>query len=273
MSDQKSLWRFSLRTFLIIFTICAVALGWTTRYVHQRKAAFAAIREAGGKFQWNASKYPRLEAWFGQELFGNPWSLELREGKEKVDNELLQQVSLLHELVALDLSNADIDDQGIEQIAHLPLRELWLQSTHITNDSAQTLSKMKTLTFLQLNATDLSDDFLEQLEPLPELDDLGLRGTKVTGPGLQALSRHPKLKDLDLYHTDVDNAGVQLLIRCSALVNLGLSMTKITDDVFQHLAQLPNLTNADLSGNRAVSSEAVFEFKKTHPQCVIEGYK
>ena len=185
----------------------------------------------------------------------------------------MAHIGALKELRRLDLSNADIDDDGLRQIIHLPLRELWLQETNITNASAATVSRMKSLDFLQLNATSLSDAFLEQLASMPELEDLGLRGTRVTGVGMKYLSRHPNLKKLDVYSTDVDDAGVKHLVDCQSLTDVGLSMTKVTNHVFEHLARLPNLTDADLTANRPVTTEAVLAFEKSHPKCDIEWYR
>jgi hypothetical protein len=185
----------------------------------------AAIRKAGGEVQMGIGKPGRLEKWFGAELFGTVNKVDLREGK--ADNTLLSHIAALKELRRLDLSNADIDDDGLRRVVDLPLRELWLQEAKITDASADTLSRIKTLDFLQLNATSVSDGFLERLEPLPELEDLGLRGTHVSGVGMQYLSRHPKLKKLDVYMTDVDDSGVGQLNACQSLVRLGLSMTKV----------------------------------------------
>ena len=232
----------------------------------KRKAAIAAILQAGGYIrvvvpQPTADRLERL-----------PISeVNLREAK--VDNTLLVHVGNLKEVRRLDLSYANIDDAGLKTIAHLPLRELWLQSTNITDASAVTISRIKTLDFLQLNSTDLSDEFLKTLTPMPKLTDLGLRGTDVTGDGMQHLQRHSKLKKLDVYHTAVDDTGVEALTRCKSLTFVGLSKTQITDQVFQNLAKLPNLTDADLSANRLVSTDAVLAFERAYPKCDIEWYR
>jgi hypothetical protein len=269
MSDNKRWFRISLRNLLILFTCVAIVTGWFARYVHQRKAALAAVRQAGGAIQMDVGNRTRLEEWFGS-AFGNVSKIDLRNGK--ADNALLAEIAVLKEIRALDVSGANIDDEGVRQIAHLPLRELWLQGTHITDASAATLSRMKTLDFLQLNATALSDNFLEQLEPLPALGRFGLRGTQVTGAGMKYLSRHPALRELDVYHTKVDDAGVRSLVECRLLTSLGLSMTGITNDVFDTLEKLPTLTNVDLSANRPITNEAVSTFQTAHPQCKIERY-
>lgn len=262
--------RFSLRTVLTLFTCVAVAMGWFAYSAKLRSAAFAAVRQAGGDIRMSIGERSYLDKIFGADLFGNVTKIDLRKGK--VDNELLRHVGVLNELKRLDLSNADINDAGLRHISHLPLRELWLQSTDITDASAATLSTMSNLRMLSLNANSLSDKFLEQLKPLPQLEDLGLRGTKVTGGGMKYISRHSKLKKLHLYHTEVDDSGVQRLVDCQSLTHIGLSMTKISNRVFEHLEKLPNLTNADLSANREVTTESVLAFEKSHATCDIEWY-
>ena len=271
MLGKKRWIRISLRTLLVLFTCIAIAVAWFANYAHKRRAAFAAIRQAGGEIRMGIREPTRLEEWFGSELFGVVNEVSLRDAK--ADNELLIHIGNLKELRRLDISNADIDDEGLRRISHLALIELWLQSTQITDAAAETISRMKTLDFLQLNATSLSDAFLERLSPMPELADLGLRGAHVTSAGMKYLSRHPKLEKLDVYSTEVGDSGVQHLIKCSSLTHLGLSMTKITDHVFEYLAQLPNLTDADLTANRPVTTEAVLAFEKSHPKCDIEWYR
>jgi Ran GTPase-activating protein (RanGAP) involved in mRNA processing and transport len=268
MSRNRRWFRLSLRNLFVLFTCVAIAIGLVAYRGQQRKAALAAIRKAGGTIHMAVGEHSRLEDWFGPEAFGSAWRVDLH--KSKADKALVAQIAVLKELTNLDLSNADIDDEGVRQIAHLPLREQWLQSTHMTDASAATISRIKTLDFLMLNATGLSDRFLEQLEPLPALEKLGLRGTRVTGAGMKFLARHPNLKELDVYWTKVDDAGVETLSHCQSLTCLGLSMTGITNDVFQHLDKLPSLAELDLTANRTVTKEAVQAFQTKHPLCKIE---
>lgn len=270
MHGNRRWFRISLRTLLAVFTCVVVALGWFAYSAKVRREALAAIRTAGGKIQFGINEPSLFEKWFGADLFGRVNKINLRKGK--VDSELLRHIGVLKELRRLDLSNADIDDEGLRRISHLPLLELWLQETGITEASAAILSDMSTLSFLSLNATTLSDEFLEHLEPLPQLEDLGLRGTKVTTVGMKYMSRHPQLRKLHLYHTDVDDSGVEHLVVCQSLTSIGLSSTKVTNGVFKHLEKLPNLTDADLTANQPVTTDAVLAFEKSHPKCVIEWY-
>lgn len=260
--------RISLRMLLIVITCAAIALGLFARWAQQRRSALSAVQRAGAKIRWSAGPPSLLERLFGREVFGNVVEISLRSGH--ADNALLQHVRVLAELRELDLSDAEIDDQGLLAIARLPLRQLWLQSTRITDASAEILSQMKTLDFLQLNGTAVSDRFLERLEPLPALANLGLRGTSVTSAGMKYLARHPQLRVLDVYHTTVDDAGVAALGRCPALEDLGLSLTNISADVFSYLEELPNLTYVDLNGNRSITAEAVQAFEQSHPRCDVE---
>jgi hypothetical protein len=270
----KSRWfQYSLRTFLVLVTCVALAIAWFANHARQRRAALTAIRQAGGDIQMYGrmpGEESLLEAWFGTDLFEPVFRVDLRKGK--VDNELLGHIGVLTELRKLDLSGAQIDDDGLTQIADLPLDELWLQETNITDGSAATISQIKSLKFLALNATRLTDGFLERLEALPELEDLGLRGTRVTSAGMRYLSRHPVLKDLDVYSTAIDDSGVQDLLDCQSLTSIGLSLTKVTNRVFEHLARFPNLEDADLNAS-PVTTEAVLAFEKEHPKCDIEWYQ
>lgn len=268
---MKRFVRISIRSLLVVVLCVAIGLAWFTHYSSSRKSAFAAIRDSGGDIRMGFGEPTILEKLFGAELFGTVIKIDMRKGS--VDNELLTHIGKLTEVRQLDLSYGEIDDDGLCAISHLPLTELWLQSTQISDNSAKTLSMMPTLDFLQLNSTSLSDAFLRDLQSLPQLDDLGLRGTNVTGDGMRYLSRHPSLSELDVYHTSVDDDGVALLTKCREIEKLGLSMTQVTDAVFEHLDEFPKLTKADLSGNRPVTTEAVRKFESDHPECDIEWYR
>lgn len=271
MSRTSRLFRISLRSLLVLVTFVAIAASWFAHGARQRNAAFAAVRHAGGDIQMGIGESSQMEKWFGPELFGTVIKVDLRNGK--ADNDLLTHIAVFKELRGLDLSNADIDDDGVRRLVHLPLRELWLQSTGITDASADSLSELTTLDFLQLNATSLTDAFLERLQPMPNLNNLGLRGTRVTSVGMKYLPRHTKLNTLDVYDTQIDDSGVRHLVDCQSLTHVGLSMTKITNSVFESLGKLPNLTTADLSANRLVATEAVLAFESAYPKCDIEWYR
>jgi hypothetical protein len=265
----KARWfRISLRTLLVAFTCVAIAIGCFAQYAQQRKAAFAAIRKAGGTVLVYPTDPPSWMRWFGMELVGSANQVDLRKGN--VDNDLMTHIGRLTELRRLDLSDANIDDEGLRRIAHLPVYELWLQGTHISDRSAETLSKMKTLEFLQLNATTVSDGFLEHLESLPKLENLGLRGAKVTSEGMKYLSRHPRLKKVDVYSTAVGDTGVKYLAQCQLLTDVGLSMTTITDQAFVSLGMLPKLEHVDVTANRPTTAEASKNFANSHPGCNVE---
>jgi hypothetical protein len=270
--ENKRRLRISLRSLLVAFTIIAVAVAWASHAAHRRSSALAAVRKAGGNVRFMHREPSWLDRVFGSELLTNVREIDLRDC-EVVDRELLKHVAAIEELRVLDLSGAaSIGDAEVKLLVHLPLEQLWLQATSITDDAAPILSRMKALNFLQLNSTNVTDEFLERLKPLPRLNNFGLRGTSVTSRGMKFLKRHPALSKLDLYHTVVDDEGVEHLTHCQALSDLGLSMTKVTSAVFQHLAKLPNLTDADLSANREVTTEAVLDFEKSHPKCDIEWY-
>jgi hypothetical protein len=148
MSPTKRWLRISLRTSFVLFTCVAIAVGWFARYANQRWAAFAALRQAGADIQMGVGEPSRLEDWFGAELFGTVNKVDLREGK--ADNKLMVRIAALQELRRLDLSNADIDDDGLRLIKHLPLRELWLQETKISDASAKRFPKSSLWTFCNL---------------------------------------------------------------------------------------------------------------------------
>src|SRR5205809_744530 len=106
---QRRWFRASLRTLLVAFTCVAIGVGLLVRYAQQRRAAFAAIRKAGGTILVAPTDAPSWMRGIGIELIGTVNRIDLRKGR--VDNDLMAHIGRLGEVRRLDLSNANIDDE------------------------------------------------------------------------------------------------------------------------------------------------------------------
>lgn len=268
MTQYRFSFSVSIRSMFVATLLVAIGVGWVTNYYRNRISALYAIERAGGKIQASSNESALLKSLLGTAGSANIDCINLRDCK--VDEELLRHVAVIGELNRLWLP-IGIDDDGIRQISHLQLQELNLPATRITDKSAITLSKIKSLNQLDLGFTSISDDFLEKLEALPNLQSLVLRDTRVTSAGMEYLSRHPKLATLDLRRTEVDDSGVQVLISLPTLANLSLSLSKATNHSFEHLNKFPKLKRLGQTANGLVTTEAIKSFVESHPNCVVEA--
>lgn len=96
----------------------------------------------------------------------------------------------------LNLTGLKLNDDDIEPIAELPLRELVLNRTEVKDLHA--LKNMKTLALFSAEDTQIAGDALKVLGSLPNLTDISIGRTPLRDSDLEALYKLPKLHILDL---------------------------------------------------------------------------
>jgi len=99
----------------------------------------------------------------------------------------LARLAKFPNLTSLNLWNAKVTDAGLAEIAKLPLRELVLTETPITDAALVHIGQMTKLQRLVLTETPITNAGLAYLHSLKSLRFLGLRGTGVTAEGLNRL--------------------------------------------------------------------------------------
>ena len=168
-SNSKSTRRwfqFSVRSLLIVLTICAASLGW---YLHrwreqqneQRKAS-AAVRALGGSAQSSFSS-------------SSPVSMILE--RHNAENGF-----------TLNEKQVSDDDLRIFESARLT-RSLYLFKNKITDRGLAHLKNLPYLQVLDLRRNEITDDGLVHLENLQALEELYLINTKVTPAGIARLQQ------------------------------------------------------------------------------------
>jgi len=267
--------RFSLRLLLLLVAVIAIVLATIGHRAARQNQVLSAINSIGGEYDFEPKDVGPLGTWlgkiYGEEAFGKVLSVDLR--KTDANDKLLSKIACLRDLENLDLSSVNVSDRGVESIAHLPLHELWLQGTKVTDEVGTHLAKCHTLEMLAINATDVGDAFLVNLGHHPGLQDLGLRGTKVTAEGTKALANFPKLRKIRLYDNPIDDSAVKhIAANCPDVTLLGLCMTQISDQSLAHLATMSKLESVDISGNKPITKEAVLKLEVTLTNCRVEWY-
>ncbi|MEP7119741.1 MAG: hypothetical protein ABJE95_02480 [Byssovorax sp.] len=129
-----------------------------------------------------------------------------------LDDEGLTNLDDLPGLEHLDLSRTRVTGAGLSHLAHFrTLRSLDLTGTAIDDRSIRALAGLP-LTEIKLGGTGITDAGLEYLEKLPELRRIDLATTAVSDAGLESLRRLPKLSSVELCGTRVTvEAGRRLL--------------------------------------------------------------
>ena len=132
-------------------------------------------------------------------------------------------------LEQLDLTQTDVNDEGLASIARLPrLKTLRLRSTRVTDSGLAALSRLAGLVELDLADLELSDEGVAHLAGLGGLRILNLRGASISDAGLGHLSGMQELADLNLYRTRITNAGMPQLAALPGLRSVDLRYTRAT---------------------------------------------
>ncbi|MGA2257086.1 MAG: hypothetical protein ABSG53_20735 [Thermoguttaceae bacterium] len=178
--------QYSLRTLLVLVTLCVIACSLIATFV--RSVAVAqqevretciAIRDMGGR------AVPRG----GFSLGCSIMAVYFR-GVRVTDTDLeqlkgLKRLSQLHELC---LEGTQITDAGLENLkGFTQLQDLELEDTKITDAGLEHLKGCRQLEYLSLTGTPIADAGLVRLEAMSQLKRLWLEGTKVTDVGLKKL--------------------------------------------------------------------------------------
>lgn len=199
MRGFRLLPRLSLRTLFSLITVATILLGWILYHARAQSYALHAIgaheiywnyQLPGGDFsKWNPDAAPSGPAWLqyiGESaLFGRVRAIN------RVDPHIKQSIHVLAslpDLVILNLSGSDVDDQSLRWVAELSqLKSLNLAWTSITDDGLSLLGKLSDLQALWLDETKITDAGLVHLKSLSKLRRLYLEGTSVTDSAVKDL--------------------------------------------------------------------------------------
>ncbi len=169
------------------------------------------------------------------------------------------------EITALDLTDTDVSDKGLKQLAKLKnLTTLDLQNTKVTTQGLSELAGLKKLTALGLSAGQLTDANLRVLREIGLLHRLPQTGT---GPNERPKSA-ADVGAFSLWHSPVTDEGLRELAGFKNLAWLDLRDTRLTDAGLKELAGLKNLSTLFLQGTQ-VTDAGVAELQKALPKCDI----
>ena len=196
--------QFSLRTLLILTTICAIGLGWWSHKARQQREAVARLNKHGSiayDFELaylnpagtSSLRPPYWPAWLvntmGVDYFANVSRVNL--SNSSVTDADLSCLKAFRSLDILDLNNAQqVTDAGLLNLREITsLRVLQLAKTQITDEGLGHLAGLPGLKGLQLSYTNLTDAGLDRLKGFTGLEELYVGDTHVTYEGVTRLKQ------------------------------------------------------------------------------------
>lgn len=241
--------RFSLRTLILLVTICSALFGWMGSYhrrAKQREAIVDSIYKSGGgvsydyRYDKNRGINPQpygpswLRSLLGEYYFCEVYRVEYGLGSRPLTDSEVSQLGELRQLKHLDLTEKGIDDSKLANLRELTeLEYLSLQwNKGITDAGLVHLGGMKDLKILNLRSTSIDGSGLAHLDGVSKLEELALMQTNCNDAGLSHLHAMTQLKTLYLLETKITDAGLVYLKPLKNLETLHLQETEVTDKRF-----------------------------------------
>ncbi len=242
-----------------------------------------AWKEAGAVVGWLRPMLSGFHSFVGEKegkpgdlpafLFRRTNRLEVRDL-----NHLLVKLPIPATAFGLDLSETEVTDAGLKELAGLKsLQTLNLSYTLVTDAGLKELAGLKSLQALNLGNTQVTDAGLKELAGLKlktlvvpfTITDLDLKHylaaiepptainlsfTPVTDAGLKELAELKSLQALNLGGTKVTDAGLKELAGLKSLQSLDLGGTPVTDAGLKELAGLKSLQTLNLGGTKVTDA-------------------
>jgi len=188
--------------------------------------------------------------------------LSLRSSRVSADG--ISKLSQLPALAVLDLGSTSIDDAAILCLRSLPLEQLILSHTNVSDAGARHLSDLSRLQKLDLSGTKVSDASIRHLARCPNLRSLYLCNTNIRFLNSPEQTVVPmQLEYLALDDLPIGDDSLRWIGKLVSLRGLRLTATQVTDHGIGSL-QLPHLTFIDL-GMTAVGDDGIRSLLERHP--------
>jgi hypothetical protein len=274
---------FSLRTFLVVFVLLAIACGLIARRIERKRREAALIQRLSDRAAFGLSRQeptwwqpPWLEPLLGPDFFDEIIYVEV---PHATDDDVRQIANLKHVLY-LEISTwahavhafsdpaetTEISDDALARVGRMTsLRELTICNRRLADSGLKHLRRMTSLRALTIVARLEDADLaflgsLDQLEvlriSLPNGDDQA--AASFTDEGLAQLEKLTRLRILDLQSfRRATDAGLLRLAGMTQLEDLSLESDQITDAGLRHLQALGRLHRVAISGRQITDAGLV----------------
>lgn len=185
--------------------------------------------------------------------------------------------------------NSDADAGQLAHLRHLPLTDLDLALTRMTDANSLVLACFPRLERLCVRDTSVSDEFVRVFRHLPRLTAVNISGTEIGDRGVQALLRLPRIAEIDVSRLRLTDASARAFAGCPTLIGLtavqcefssaewflaltgsrslrclSLAHTRLTDADMRALVRMPSLRELNVFGCEVTGGE-VKDLRRARP--------
>jgi hypothetical protein len=287
------LWRFSLKTLLILLALFCLWLGTLANSANRQRRAIEAIQLSGGKFNYDyqlTRNGPDLEREFsyqvappgpkwlrriiGDHYFITPVTLNIHR-QSSIKDDCLSHLAALPFIESASFVDVSFRDSDLAHLKHLTnLRALGLHGVALSGAKAPSsfefLQHLRRLEMLGLDSPTFRDSDVTYLRGAVNLRFLTLYNSAVGDDGLAQLQHLKKLEMLGVSGTQVTDRGMTYLSSLPKLRYLSANDLNISDAAFESFTKMTALRNLELH-NTKFSREGIEKLRKAMPKCRIKG--
>ncbi len=258
--------RFRLKWLLLFVTVFAIYLGYETNQAIKQRKAFAIIQKVGGKLFYDYEVDPQDDYRHIQQGTVSP------RGPSWLRN--LVGDDYFRTAVVIELSRSSAGDAELGELSNLlpDVAQVWLRSTHVSDEGMSHLKNFSRLEALSLDMTSITDVGLSSVAKCTHLRDLQLTHTQVTDSGLKQLCVLRKLEKLGLSRTVVTDEGLIPILEAlhNSLRWLNVQNTNVSDECVPYLVALPRLDFINVKESN-MTEFGVAKIQQTFPKCALVG--
>lgn len=164
----------------------------------------------------------------------------------------------------VELPGLELNQKQLKLLCALPLRELDLRNTNITDSDLDSLSNIKSLRLLILDGcTNISGDGLKKLSKLSKLELLAISDTNMKEKELKKLSNLTQLKILHMSgNKNISDQIIPTILSLKKLVLVGIGATSITKDGIAKLQSHNNIRGLGLASLNLTDRDLPDKFKQ-----------
>lgn len=107
----------------------------------------------------------------------------------------------LKNLQELNLHSTRVGDKGVAELKDMPIKNLNLSDTIVSDDCLKQLKNMRSLQVLTLDYSDIRNEGVKSIKDMPNLRSLSLKGCPISDDAIRNLSKCQQLMVLNLEDT------------------------------------------------------------------------
>lgn len=177
--------------------------------------------------------------------------------KVAIVDEDLKELKGYVKLRNLFLDYTRIDGSGLVYVEDLPLKLLSISYGNIEDKAMQSITKMKTLEWLEIGTPHLSDEGLKKILTLHNLYRFSVGSDKITDKSVSTFSKLTDLTTFSLYAPQMTEAVVPALYQMKNLNNLCLIKLKLNPDIGVKVAKINSLYTLGIMEIPSISDKSL----------------